>query len=78
MFSGRKTCGRKSRIWSLDCCSVVQIKIKFAFYLEITVAESGGREERLVKSRVNFPQSDQWGAVSSAGSGPLGFWFTTV
>ncbi len=57
-------------------CSLM--KVHFAFPLEIRVPESGGREERhrirCLRSSVKFPQSVMvWGAMSSAGVGPLCF-----
>ncbi len=62
--------------WS-KLCSLT--KVNFAFPLEIRVPESGGREEeaqnpRCLRSSVKFPQSVMvWGAMSSAGVGPLVF-----
>ncbi len=51
--------------------SSFQMKVNFAFHLEITVPESGGRVER---SSMKFPQSVKiWAAMSSAGVGPLCF-----
>ena len=57
-------------------CSL--IKVNFAFPLEIKVPESGWRGEAqnpcCLKSSVQFPQSVMvWGAMSSAGVGPLCF-----
>ncbi len=52
------------------------MKVHFTFPLEIRVPESGGREEnpRCLRSSVKFPQSVMvWGAMSSAGVGPLCF-----
>ncbi len=58
------------------------MKVNFAFPSEIKVPESGGREAqnpRCLKSSVNFPQSLMvWGAMSSAGVGPLCFLRSTV
>ncbi len=57
--------------------SSFQINVHFAFHLEIKVPESGGRVEKnpsCLKSSVKFPQSVMiWGAVTSAGVGPLCF-----
>ncbi len=53
------------------------MKVNFAFPLEIRVPESGGGEAqnpRCLSSSVKFPQSVMvWGAMSSAGVGPLCF-----
>ncbi len=56
-----------------------QMKVNFAFPLEIRVPQSGGREERhripLLEVQCKFPQSVMvWGAMSSAGVGPCVFW----
>ncbi len=59
--------------------SSFQMKVNFVFHLEIKVPESGGRLERhrihgCLKSRVKFLKSVMiWGAVMSAGVGPLCF-----
>ncbi len=73
--------------------SSFQMKVNFAFHLEIKVPESGGRVERhrihvacgeaqnpcCLKSSVKFPQSVMiWAAMSSAGIGPLCFPKSTV
>ncbi len=64
--------------------SSFQMKVNFAFHLEIKVPESGGRVERhrihvCLKSSVKFPQSVMiWAAMSSAGVGPLCFLKSTV
>ncbi len=55
-----------------------QMRASFAFHFETKVLESGGRVEKLVaqipKSSVKFLQSVMiWGAMSSAGVGPLCF-----
>ncbi len=51
--------------------SSFQMRASFVFHLETKVLESGGRVE---KSSVKFPQSVMiWGAMSSAGVGPLCF-----
>ncbi len=54
----------------------------FVFHLETKVLEFGGRVEKLtaqVKSSVKFPQSVMiWGAMTSAGVGPLCFLKTNV
>ncbi len=56
--------------------SSFQMKVNFAFHLEIKVPESGGRVE---KSSVKFPQSVMiWAAMSSAGVGPLCFLKSTI
>ncbi len=52
--------------------------LRFVFHLETKVLESGGRVASLsqscLKSSVKFPQSVMiWGAMSSAGVGPLCF-----
>ncbi len=55
------------------------MRASFVFNLETKVLESGGRVEKLIassclKSSVKFPQSVMiWGAMSSAGVGPLCF-----
>ncbi len=57
--------------------SSFQMRASFVFHLETKVLDSGGRVEKLiaqVKSSVKFPQSVMiWGAMSSAGVGPLCF-----
>ncbi len=59
--------------------SSFQMRASFVFHLETKVLESGGRVEKLIvpsclKSSVKFPQSVMiWGAMSSAGVGPLCF-----
>ncbi len=59
--------------------SSFQIKVYFAFHLEIKVPEFGGRVERHLKSSVKFPQSVMVrAAMSSAGVGPLCFLKSTV
>ncbi len=63
--------------------SSFQMKVNFAFHLEIKVPESGGRLESqnqcCLKSSVKFPQSVMiWAAMSSAGVGPLCFLKSTV
>ncbi len=66
--------------------SSFQMKVNFAFHLEIKVPESGGRVESgeaqnpcCLKSSVKFPQSVMiWAAMSSAGVGPLCFLKSTV
>ncbi len=63
--------------------SSFQMKVRLVFNLEISVPESGGREETqnpcCLKSSVKFPQSVMvWAAVSSAGVGPLCFLKSTV
>ncbi len=55
-----------------------QMRASFVFHFETKVLESGGRVEKLVaqipKSSVKFLQSVMiWGAMSSAGVGPLCF-----
>ncbi len=64
--------------------SSFQMRASFVFHLETKVLESGGRVEKLIapsclKSSVKFPQSVMiWGAMSSAGVGPLCFLKTNV
>ncbi len=65
--------------------SSFQMKVNFAFHLEIKVPESGGRKSGeaqnpcCLKSSVKFPQSVMiWAAMSSAGVGPLCFLKSTV
>ncbi len=58
--------------------SSFQMRASFVIHLETKVLESGGRVEKLIaqalKSSVKFPQSVMiWGAMSSAGVGPLCF-----
>ncbi len=60
-----------------------QMRASFVFHLETKVLESGGRGEdhspSCLKSSVKFPQSVMiWGAMSSAGVGPLCFLKTNV
>ncbi|KAL0153568.1 hypothetical protein M9458_051182 [Cirrhinus mrigala] len=55
-----------------------EIKVNFAFHVEIMIPESGGRQERhriqAAGSPVKFPKSLMiWGAVASAGVGALCF-----
>ncbi len=58
--------------------SSFQMRESFVFHLETKVLESGGRVEKLMSS-VKFPQSVMiWGAMSSAGVGPLCFLKTNV
>ncbi|KAI2655007.1 Transposable element Tcb1 transposase [Labeo rohita] len=64
--------------WTVARWSKVQIKVNFAFHVEIMVPESGGRREAqnpsCLKSSVKFLKSVMiWGAVTSAGVGPLCF-----
>ncbi len=60
------------------------MRASFVFHLETKVLESGGRVEKFIaqvclKSSVKFPQSVMiWGAMSSAGVGPLCFLKTNV
>ncbi len=64
--------------------SSFQTSASFVFHLETKVLESGGRVEKLIaqvalKSRIKFPQSVMiWGAMSSAGVGPLCFFKTNI
>ncbi len=62
--------------------SSFQIRASFVFHLETKVLESGGRVEKLIAQvawSVKFPQSVMiWGAMSSAGVGPLCFLKTNV
>ncbi len=56
--------------------SSFQMRVSFVFHLETKVLESGGRVEKLITqvawSPVKFPQSVMiWGAMSSAGVGPV-------
>ncbi len=57
--------------------SSFQIKVHFAFHLEIKVPESGGRlntESKLLEVQCKVSEvSDDLGAVTSAGVGPLCF-----
>ncbi len=59
--------------------SSFQMRASFVFHLEIKVLESGGRVEKLIAQVAwspvfKFPQSVMiWGAMSSAGVGPLCF-----
>ncbi len=61
-----------------------QMRESFVFHLETKVLESRGREEKLMAQVawspvLSFPQSVMiWGAMSSAGVGPLCFWKTNV
>ncbi len=56
------------------------MRASFVFHLETKVLESGGRTSNsCLKSSVKFPQSVKiWGAMSSAGVGPLCFLKTNV
>ncbi len=64
--------------------SSFQMRASFVFHLETKVLESGGRDGEAhspsyLKSSVKFPQSVMiWGAMSSAGVGPLCFLKTDV
>ncbi len=64
--------------------SSFQMRASFVFHLETKVLESGGRVEKLIaqvdlKSSVKVPHSVMiWGAMSSAGVGPLCFLRTNV
>ncbi len=63
--------------------SSFQMRASFVFHLETKVLDSGGRVEKLIAqvalSSVKFPQSVMiWGAMSSAGVGPLCFLKTNV
>ncbi len=59
--------------------SSFQMKVNFAFHLEIKVPERRGTESMLLESSVKFPQSVMiWAAMSSAGVGPLCFLKSTV
>ncbi len=63
--------------------SSFQMRASFVFHLKTKVLESGGRVEMLIAqvawSPVLFPQSVMiWGAMSSAGVGPLCFLKTNV
>ncbi len=60
--------------------SSFQMKVNFAFNLEIKVTESGGRVERhRIHVSLKFPHSVMiWAAMSSAGVGPLCFLKSTV
>ncbi len=63
--------------------SSFQMRVYFAFHLEIKVPESGGRcrgtESMLLEVQCKFPQSVMiWAAMSSAGVGPLCFLKSTV
>ncbi len=64
--------------------SSFQMRVYFAFHLEIKVPESGGSHVEAqnpccLKSSVKFPQSVMiWAAMSSAGVGPLCFLKSTV
>ncbi len=60
--------------------SSFQMKVNFAFHLEIKVLESGEAQNPCcLKSSVKFPQSVMiWAAMSSAGVGPLCFLKSTV
>ncbi len=60
--------------------SSFQMRASFVFHLQTKVLESGGRVEKLCnKSSVKFPQSVMiWGAMSSAGVGPLCFLKTNI
>ncbi len=56
--------------------SSFQIKVNFAFHLEIKVWRKTGEAQNpsCLKSSVRFPKSVMiWGAVTSAGVGPLCF-----
>ncbi len=63
--------------------SSFQMKVNFAFHLEIKVPESGeewrGTESKLLEVQCEVPQSVMiWAAMSSAGVGPLCFLKSTV
>ncbi len=75
---------RKTGVLPRGPTSSFQMRASFVFNLENKVLESGGRVEKLIassclKSSVKFPQSVMiWGAMSSAGVGPLCFLKTNV
>ncbi len=64
--------------------SSFQMRASFVFNLETKVLESGGKggeahSPSCLKSSVKFPQSLMiWGAMSSAGVGPLCFLKTNI
>ncbi len=66
--TGRLLCGPKSSF---------QMKVHFAFHLEIKVQESGGRVGRH-RIHVAWSAVWSWAAMSSAGVGPLCFLKSTV
>lgn len=68
----------KARIGLSVPKSSFQMKVKFAFHLEINVPASekrvGRQNLRYLKFRVKFPLLVMiWGAISSTGVGPLSF-----
>ncbi len=74
---------RRTRLLTSGPKSSFQMRASFVFHLETKFLESGGRVEKLTqcspKSSVKFPQSVIiWGAMSSAGVGPLCFLKTNV
>ncbi len=73
---------RRTGLLSSGPKSSFQMRASFVFHLETKVLESGGREAHspsCLKSSVKFPQSVMiWGAMSSAGVGPLCFLKTKV
>ncbi len=73
----RLTWAKEKKSWT-----VAQMRASFVFHLETKVLESGGRVEKLiaqVHEVQKFPQSVMiWGAMSSAGVGPLCFLKTNV
>ncbi len=75
----RLTWAKEKKNWTFASGpkSSFQMRASFVFHLETKVLESGGSVEKLiaqVKSSVKFPQSVMiWGAMSSAGVGPLCF-----
>ncbi len=82
------TWAKEKKNWTVASCpkSSFQMRSSFVFNLETKVLESGGRVVRVIahsqsclKSSVNFPQSVMiWGAMSSAGVGPLYFSKTNI
>ncbi len=77
----RLTWAKEKKNWTVAQWSKVLFsdESKFVFHLETKVLESGGRVKEAhspscMKSSVKFPQSVMiWGAMSSAGVGPLCF-----
>ncbi len=82
----RLTWAKEKKNWTVAQCPKpsFQMRASFVFHLETKVLESGGRGEEahstsFLKYSVKFPQSVMiWGAMSSAGVGPLCFLKTNV
>ncbi len=80
----RLTWAKEKKNWTVAQWSKVLFSDQSKFYILFGVLESGGRVEKLIahvawSPSVKFPQSVMiWGAMSSAGVGPLCFLKTNI